>query len=191
MRPLSLQCRYLQGLKAVFVYIQDRGFNGVADNTSLSARTRAFIQSLDFDLNIWFRSRKVTRMRLRETGPRRTPSPRSRYTVNHDVMVFLRSPYLYMRVRDTFYRGSFPNFLLKWRRRMASFKPEICYYSNLTHTHPTEIHSWVVIGSKCCIEFLRLSMVQYRGTSRISWSCKLWKCKEVDNFYWNDLHHVP
>ena len=80
-RPLSLQCRYLQGLKAVFVYIQDRGFNGVADNTSLSARTRAFIQSLDFDLNIWFRSRKVTRMRLRETGPRRTPSPRSRYTV--------------------------------------------------------------------------------------------------------------
>ena len=30
---LSRQSRYLQGLKAVFVYIQDRGFNGVADNT--------------------------------------------------------------------------------------------------------------------------------------------------------------
>ena len=41
--------------RAVVVDIQDRGINGFADNMiKLSARTRAF------DLNIWFRARKVS-----------------------------------------------------------------------------------------------------------------------------------
>ena len=41
--------------RAVFVYIQDRGINSFANTMiKLSARTRAF------DLNIWFRTRKVS-----------------------------------------------------------------------------------------------------------------------------------